>query len=61
VQIPMEVSTVRMHPVKWVLLVDARHGRLLGCVLTDKGRCHVEEDDCIDWAPPARQRGSKNS
>lgn len=44
----------------WVLLVDARRGRLLCCGVTRQGRCHVDECDSIrnDWPGHEHQRSS---
>lgn len=44
----------------WVLVADARHGRLLCCGLTPQNRCHVDECDSIqnNWPGHAHGRSS---
>ena len=46
-----EMKPMILRNVAWVLLADARHGRLLCCGLTPQDRCHVDECDSIqnDW------------
>ena len=47
-----EMKPMFLRNAAWVLLADARHGRLLCCGVTPQGRCHVDECDSIqnDWA-----------
>ena len=42
----------------WVLLADARHGRLLHCSRTPYGRCHVQEVAAIATEAPVHHRQS---
>ena len=41
----------------WVCAVDAGRGRLLRCEVVPPGRCHVDEQETIDWNWEAHQHG----
>lgn len=55
-----EMKPMILRNVAWVLLADARHGRLLCCGLTPQGRCHVDDCDSIqnDWPGHDHPRSS---